>query len=480
MTIKGIFFDAAGVLYNRPESTSTYVSTLLQDRGLTMELSAQDRARQKALRSEANKGHLSPGKYWDQVLLMCGVAAAAERRMLVAKIDDYSDNVLPIPGGREALAGLKQRGFVLGIVTDTIYPIERKKRWLDTVGVAGYIDVLACSTALGAHKPDPAIYLNALQQAHLTPGESAFVGHAVDELEGARQAGMATIAVYYDPGARADYYAESLVDLLNLPIFQKSDTQKVEAMDNNNHIEAIFIDVGNTMRIVVKDELFQTQAKQQLVTLVGVDESPDAFCERLEERYLVYRKRAKEALTEASEKELWTRWMLPDFSADKIAPLSGKLTRLWRDRDGRRVARPDVKEVVLELSKRGYRLGIIANTITETEIPDWLEEDGLIDYFKAVVLSSKTGLRKPGPEIYLEAARRVGVDPARSMYVGDNPSRDILGARLAGFGMVVILMEPATLDKEPPTGENKPDKIIQEFSELLDIFPARHSSSNGS
>jgi HAD superfamily hydrolase (TIGR01509 family) len=219
MSVKGIFFDAAGVLYRRSESTSTYVSTLLEERGLTMALSAQDRARQKALRSEANKGRLSPKAYWDQVLLMCGVAAPAERRMLVDKIDAYSDNVLPIPGGREALICLKQRGFILGIVTDTMHSVERKKRWLATVGVIDLIDVLACSTALGAHKPDPAIYLNALQQAHLTPGESAFVGHAADELEGARRAGLATVAVLYEPGARADHYAESLVDLLNVPIF---------------------------------------------------------------------------------------------------------------------------------------------------------------------------------------------------------------------------------------------------------------------
>jgi len=219
MTIKGIFFDAADVLYRRPERTSTYVSRLLTERGLSTEFSAQDRMRQKALRSQAKSGQLRADEYWDQLLLMHGVAAPEERRALAGKIIDYSDQVLPIPGGREALAGLKKRGFVLGIVTDTIYPIERKKRWLDTVGVAEFIDVLACSTALGAHKPEPAIYLNALQQAHLTPSESAFVGHAADELEGARRAGLATIAVYYEPGARADYYAGSLVDLLNVPIF---------------------------------------------------------------------------------------------------------------------------------------------------------------------------------------------------------------------------------------------------------------------
>ncbi len=244
----------------------------------------------------------------------------------------------------------------------------------------------------------------------------------------------------------------------------------------NHDIQAIFLDHGNTLRVVVKDESFQAQARQQIATLVGAQEPPDVFCERLIERYKVCRKQAKETLIETSEKELWTRWMLPDWPSDQIEPLAGKLTRLWRARDGRRVARPDTEQVIIELDKRGYYLGIIANTITETEIPDWLEEADLGQYFDTVILSSIYGRRKPDPEIYLEAARQAGIDPARSAYVGDNPSRDILGARLAGFGMTVILMEPATLEKEPPTGEEKPDVIIHELSELLDVFPARQIS----
>jgi len=245
--------------------------------------------------------------------------------------------------------------------------------------------------------------------------------------------------------------------------------------DMNHEIEAIFLDVGNTLRVVVEDESFQAEARQQLARLVGAEESAEAFCERVDARWKIYRKWSFETMTEASERELWTRFLLPDFPADKIVPLAGKLTRLWRDRDGRRVPRPDVKQVVIELSKRGYRLGIVANTITETEIPDWLEADGLTKYFKAVVLSSKVRYRKPGPEIYWEAARRAGVTPARSAYVGDNPSRDVAGTRRAGFGMVVIMMEPAQLKKEPPTGDNKPDVIIHELSELLGIFPPRQA-----
>jgi putative hydrolase of the HAD superfamily len=238
-------------------------------------------------------------------------------------------------------------------------------------------------------------------------------------------------------------------------------------------IEAIFLDVGNTLRIVIKDQGFMTNAKRQMVKLTGAQMSPDEFFDFLEERYQVLRKRAKHQLIEATEREMWTQWMLPDFPAEKIAPLSGKLTRLWRDCDGRRVPRSDVCSVVLELSDRGYLLGIIANTITETEIPDWLEADHLTDYFKTVVLSSKLGIRKPNPEIYWESARRIGVDPAKCVYVGDNLVRDVEGTQAAGFGMSIILLEPETIKKEPPREDVKPDRIINELSELLEMFPPR-------
>jgi len=241
----------------------------------------------------------------------------------------------------------------------------------------------------------------------------------------------------------------------------------------SQNIEAVIFDVGNTLRIVIQDEVFMADARRQISELVGTPMSEDAFIELLEKRYKVLRKQAKEKLIEVSEKEMWTKWMLPDFPAEKIAPLSGKLTRLWRDCDGRRVPRDDVKETVIELSKRGYLLGIIANTITETEIPDYLEEYGLTDYFKTVVLSSKVGIRKPNPEIYWEAARRMGVEPAQCVYVGDNPVRDVEGTRAAGYGMMILILEPETLKKEPPTGEVKPDHTIREIKDLLDIFPPR-------
>lgn len=240
-----------------------------------------------------------------------------------------------------------------------------------------------------------------------------------------------------------------------------------------NDMLAIFLDVGNTLRILVKDEPYQSKARQAIAELVGTQEAPEIFCARLDTRFKVYRKWAFENLIEASEKELWTRWLLPDYPTENILPLSGALTYQFRQSMGRRVVAANAREVVIELSSRGYILGIISNVITEREIPDWLDADDLSQYFKSVLLSSVFGKRKPDPAIYIEAALRAGVEPARCAYVGDNPKRDVIGTRAAGFGMAVLLIEPEAFEKEPPAGENVPDQIIHEFSDLLKIFPPR-------
>lgn len=218
--IKGIFFDAADVFYERRESTTAFALDLLKRRGYAVDVSAQDLARQKDLHIQATEGRIGHDEYWSEFLQMRGVVDAAHRKILVQQISEQTHDVVTIPGGRAAMAELKQRGFVLGIVTDTMYPVEWKMAWLKKVGIAEFIDIIACSTVLGAHKPNPEIYVNAMQQAKLAPSVSAFVGHDARELEGARRAGMTTVAVNFDPDAKADFYCTSLLDLLDVPIFQ--------------------------------------------------------------------------------------------------------------------------------------------------------------------------------------------------------------------------------------------------------------------
>jgi putative hydrolase of the HAD superfamily len=236
-------------------------------------------------------------------------------------------------------------------------------------------------------------------------------------------------------------------------------------------IEAVFFDLGNTLRVLLKDEEHMARARQEIVRLLGTKEDPVEFCKKLDERYKVYRKWAFENLAEAPEAELWTRWLVPEFPADKVAPLGAELTYQFRQSMGRRVVVDNGREVVEELQKRGYTLGIISNLIGTREIPNWLIAEKFAPYFKSVVLSSVLGIRKPSREIYLEAARRAEVEPAKCAYIGDNLKRDVTGTRAAGFGMVVIMISTKELAEAEINDENRPDVIIHEFHQLLNIFP---------
>ncbi len=238
-------------------------------------------------------------------------------------------------------------------------------------------------------------------------------------------------------------------------------------------IDTIFFDVGATLRYVVEDPEFAAAAEKELMELVGATEPHDLFFEKLTANWNAYRKWAKKDLLDVSEMELWLQYLLPDYPADKVAPNAARLTRLWRDHDGRRVVHDGTLETLRELTRRGYKLGIIANTVTETEIPDWMCRDHVADCFKTVILSSKVRLRKPDPAIYLLAARCIGSQPRNCAYVGDNPVRDVEGAVNAGYGAMVLFEDAGTADREGKAPTVEPDFKIKSIPELLDLFPAR-------
>ncbi len=234
--------------------------------------------------------------------------------------------------------------------------------------------------------------------------------------------------------------------------------------------DAIFFDMGGTLRIRVKDSEMRNQALIELARVLEFASDPEDLAVLLNERAQAYKRWSEETLREAPESEIWTKWMLPDHSPEKVRGMAIQLEHLWRATQGRRVVRPDAKKVVSELERRGYRLGIISNTTSSDAVPRGLVEYSLARYFSAVVLSSTFGHRKPGLRIFHEATQRLGVDPEKCAYVGDRPSRDILGSKQAGFALAILINDDGAEVPEPLEPYPDPDYIIHSLTELLDIF----------
>ncbi len=63
-----------------------------------------------------------------------------------------------------------------------------------------------------------------------------------------------------------------------------------------------------------------------------------------------------------------------------------------------------------------------------------LKQDGLDSYFDIDLRASFNGPRcKPNPDLFLLAARKLGVRPCEMLHIGDDPLTDIKGAIDAGF-----------------------------------------------
>ena len=236
-------------------------------------------------------------------------------------------------------------------------------------------------------------------------------------------------------------------------------------------INTIFIDLGDTFRVIRKDADYILAAKRRIVELLGVDADPVEFYrEVIEPRYDRYREWALTFYCEAPEKTLWTRWLAYDYPRDRVEAAAAELTMAYRKTKGERVVTDGGAETVKELYRRGYTLGIVSDLVGVHEVDEWLDRDGLRPYFKTVQQSSICLIRKPHPAIYYYALEECGADPAETCYVGDNLDRDIVGAKAAGLGMTVGVQYPG---KKPQTvtDANRPDRFIQHFSQLLEIFP---------
>ncbi|MCQ2447943.1 MAG: HAD hydrolase-like protein, partial [Oscillibacter sp.] len=81
------------------------------------------------------------------------------------------------------------------------------------------------------------------------------------------------------------------------------------------------------------------------------------------------------------------------------------------------------------------------------------------------------GMRKPGFEIYQVCAKEMGVELAECVSVADNIKRDIPGAKKAGVGCNIIFNSPEKKHAVEFTEETRPDAVIDDFTEILNLLP---------
>lgn len=130
-----------------------------------------------------------------------------------------SELEVPFSDTEAVLKTLAERGFHLGIIANQNFGAAKR---LENWGLKQYFSVIAASAELGTAKPEPEIFLRAMQMAGCRPEEAAMVGDRPDnDILPARKLGMKTVWIRtglarYQENTGADYVIDTLCELLDL------------------------------------------------------------------------------------------------------------------------------------------------------------------------------------------------------------------------------------------------------------------------
>jgi HAD superfamily hydrolase (TIGR01509 family) len=102
---------------------------------------------------------------------------------------------------------------------------------------------------------------------------------------------------------------------------------------------------------------------------------------------------------------------------------------------------PDTEPLLRELRRRGIRTGIVSDFAWDVGVH--MEHFGLADLIDVRIVSYRYGTEKPDPVLFRAACDELGVDPRRTLMVGDNPFKDG-GAVACGLRAYILPGEART------------------------------------
>lgn len=137
-------------------------------------------------------------------------------------LDTWTPHVRHDPEALETLAGLRERGIRVGLLSNTHWPEAWHEHFLERDGLAPLIDVRVYSSEEEHMKPHPRIFELALERLDAAPHATVMVGdRQLDDIKGAQQVGIRGVWKHTRlakrwPDVEPDFEVRRLPQLLEL------------------------------------------------------------------------------------------------------------------------------------------------------------------------------------------------------------------------------------------------------------------------
>lgn len=121
------------------------------------------------------------------------------------------------------------------------------------------------------------------------------------------------------------------------------------------------------------------------------------------------------------------------------------------------VAFPHIHEMLEELKENKIALGMITNGYGQFQMANMKALD-IEKYFDVILVSEWEGIKKPNPQIFMNALKKLNVDPSESVFIGDHPENDVKAAQNVGMKGI--------WKKDNQWTSVEADEIIDDYLEL--------------
>jgi beta-phosphoglucomutase family hydrolase len=144
---------------------------------------------------------------------------------------------------------------------------------------------------------------------------------------------------------------------------------------------------------------------------------------------------------------------------EELVKMTNNLVTPYFQSLGKMEPMPGVEQLIKKLKGKGVPLALASSSYPDV-IDIILEKTGLKNYFDVVVDSQMAGASKPEPDIFLLAAKKLGVSPEKCIVIEDS-ANGIKAAKSAGMFCVAFAGPGSELQDQ-----SRADIIVKDFGEI--------------
>jgi putative hydrolase of the HAD superfamily len=191
MTIRAVIFDLDGTLLDRQATFELHLAEQAKRLVGFLPSDLTPDYVQRMLVLDQN-GYAPRDQFYRDAEAELHLPVGAASVLLADFRQHFPEQCIPFAGMHETLQVLRDRGIVLGLITNGT--VEMQGRKIERLGIAPLFDVIIISEAEGVRKPDPRIFRSALERLQVPASSAVYVGDNPEaDIRGARNCGLGAI-----------------------------------------------------------------------------------------------------------------------------------------------------------------------------------------------------------------------------------------------------------------------------------------------